>query len=106
LKASPQFYAVVNVLGRPYLVTKNDKVILNRVNNLELGDEIRLHNVHEIGSKDYALQGRPYVNPEWMDVRAVVVEHPKSRMVPPIVGHHVGRCLLKSLKSAKTTDVD
>ncbi|OZJ04665.1 hypothetical protein BZG36_02885 [Bifiguratus adelaidae] len=81
LRSQPNYFCVVDIVGRPFLVTKNDLVILPRLADVKLGDILDLHQVREIGSKDYSLKGGPYVDKTLVDVKAVVVEQPKSEMI-------------------------
>lgn len=76
-----RYYAIAEIAGRPYLITQNDKVILNRLKDVKVGDVLKLDKVRELGSKDYAIKGDPYVNEAFFDITATVIEHPKSKMI-------------------------
>ncbi|KAG1170694.1 hypothetical protein G6F70_007569 [Rhizopus microsporus] len=81
LRSQLRYYAVVDIAGRPFLVTKNDKVIVNRLNDVKVGDVLKLDKVREIGSKDYTLKGTPYVPENVFDIKATVIEHTKSKLI-------------------------
>lgn len=73
-----KFYAIVDIHGTPYSVTRNDIVVVKRMPGTRVGDELTLRNVREIGSKDYYIRGSPLVDHRYFDVRAVVLEQPWS----------------------------
>lgn len=81
LRQQPSYYAICDIHKQPYLVTKNDLVFLSRCPKLQLGDVLELNQIREFGSKNYALQGRPYINPNLVRIRATVIEHPLSKKV-------------------------
>ncbi|KAI7872114.1 ribosomal protein L21-like protein [Spinellus fusiger] len=81
LRDQLHYYAIAEVTGRPFLITQNDKLIVNRLKDVQLGDVIKLDCVRELGSKDYTLKGAPYVNQAFFDISATVIEHPKSKLV-------------------------
>jgi len=81
IRSQLRYYAVAEIVGRPYLITKNDLVIVNRLNDVELGDILSLDKVRELGSKDYTLKGSPYLNEAFYTIHATVIEHPKSKMI-------------------------
>ncbi|KAI8072193.1 uncharacterized protein B0P05DRAFT_588875 [Gilbertella persicaria] len=61
LRDQLRYYAVAEIAGRPFLITKNDKVIVNRLKDVKVGDVLKLDKVRELGSKDYTLKGSPYI---------------------------------------------
>lgn len=81
LREQLRYYAVAEIAGRPFLITKNDKVIVNRLNDVKIGDVIKLDKVRELGSKDYTLKGSPYVPENVFDINATVIEHTKSKLI-------------------------
>ncbi|KAI8973412.1 ribosomal protein L21-like protein, partial [Mycotypha africana] len=81
LREQLRYYAVAEISGRPYLITKNDQVIVNRLKDVKVGDVIQLDKVREIGSKDYNLKGAPYLPEKLYNIHATVIEHTKSRMI-------------------------
>ncbi|RUP29054.1 hypothetical protein BC936DRAFT_138698, partial [Jimgerdemannia flammicorona] len=38
LRSQLRYYAIVEIMGRPHLITKNDLVIVNRLLDVEVGD--------------------------------------------------------------------
>ncbi|OBZ87857.1 Homocitrate dehydratase, mitochondrial [Choanephora cucurbitarum] len=81
LRDQLRYYAVAEISGRPYLITKNDKVIVNRLKDVKVGDVLKLDKVRELGSKDYSLKGSPYVPENIFNINATVIEHTKSKMI-------------------------
>lgn len=81
LRSQLRYYAVVEIVGRPYLITKNDKVIVNRLRDVSIGDVLELNRVRELGSADYLIKGAPYVSEQFYTIKATVMEHTKSKMI-------------------------
>ncbi|KAG0005233.1 hypothetical protein BGZ80_004749 [Entomortierella chlamydospora] len=81
LRDQLRYYAVAEIKNRPYLITKNDIIVLDRLKDVQLGDVIELNQIKELGSKDYAIQGKPYVSPEYYSIKATVIEQPKGKIV-------------------------
>ncbi|KAF9435255.1 hypothetical protein BGZ76_006610 [Entomortierella beljakovae] len=81
LRDQLRYYAVAEIKARPYLITKNDIIVLDRLNDVKLGDVIELNQIKELGSKDYAIKGQPYVSPEYYSIKATVIEQPKGKIV-------------------------
>ncbi|KAJ9058962.1 hypothetical protein DSO57_1007045 [Entomophthora muscae] len=73
-----RYFAVVQIKGRKYTVTENDTLILNRSDELKIGDALKLDRVSELGSADYSIIGSPFVSPEFYDIQATVIEHTRS----------------------------
>ncbi|KAL2917223.1 hypothetical protein HK105_203288 [Polyrhizophydium stewartii] len=78
LRSQTKFHAIVEIKNRPYHVSKNDIIVTPYMKDLALGEVIELDRVREIGSPDYVLQGNPYVHPSYFQIRATVIEHPRS----------------------------
>lgn len=81
LRDQLRYYAVAEIAGRPYLITKNDKVIVNRLKDVKVGDVLKLDKVRELGSKDYTLKGSPFVPETVFNINATVIEHTKSKLI-------------------------
>lgn len=81
LRDQLRYYAVAEIAGRPFLITKNDKVIVNRLKDVKVGDVLKLDKVRELGSKDYTLKGSPYVAESVFNINATVIEHTKSKLI-------------------------
>ncbi|KAF9146236.1 hypothetical protein BG015_011652 [Linnemannia schmuckeri] len=81
LRNQLKYYAVAEIKNRPYLITKNDIIVLDRLKDVKLGDVIELNQIKELGSKDYAIQGAPYVSSEYYSIKATVIEQPKGKIV-------------------------
>ncbi|KAG0256615.1 hypothetical protein BG011_004433 [Mortierella polycephala] len=81
LRDQLRYYAVAEIKSRPYLITKDDIIVLDRLKDVKLGDVIELNQIKELGSKDYAIQGKPYVSPEYYSIKATVIEQPKGKII-------------------------
>ncbi|KAJ2843930.1 hypothetical protein IWW36_005374 [Coemansia brasiliensis] len=79
LRDQQKYYATVVIKGRPFTVTQNDVVVMDRIKDLELGDALALNQVTELGSRDYTIKGRPYVDPSLYRIEATVIEHPDGK---------------------------
>jgi large subunit ribosomal protein L21 len=63
----------VHIHGRAYLVTEGDSVRLPfKMPGVVPGDVLRLNRASALGSRDFTLQGAPYVDERLFECRAVV----------------------------------
>ncbi|ORY04083.1 hypothetical protein K493DRAFT_311509 [Basidiobolus meristosporus CBS 931.73] len=81
LRDQLRYYAIAEIAGRPFLVTKNDVVVVDHMKEVQLGDILKLNRVRELGSHDYTIQGKPYVNSDFYSIRATVIEQPKGKQI-------------------------
>ncbi|KAJ1674061.1 hypothetical protein EV182_004044, partial [Spiromyces aspiralis] len=81
LRSQNNYYATVVIKGRHFTVTQNDVVVMDRMNDVELGDVLDLSQVAELGSKDYTIKGQPFVDPAFFKIEATVIEHPVAQQV-------------------------
>ena len=51
-----------------------------RLNDVKVGDVLRLSNILEVGSREFTLRGGPKILPEHVRVEATVVEHTNGKM--------------------------
>ncbi|KAK4131828.1 hypothetical protein BT67DRAFT_444243 [Trichocladium antarcticum] len=73
LAAQPGHYVTIHIHGRPYLVTEGDAVRLPfKMPGVAPGDVLRLNRATVVGSRDFTLQGTPYVDERLFACRAVV----------------------------------
>ncbi|KAK4103166.1 hypothetical protein N658DRAFT_494493, partial [Parathielavia hyrcaniae] len=73
LAAQPGHYITILVHGVPYLVTEGDSVRLPfKMPGVEPGDVLRLNRATALGSRDFTLQGAPYVDERLFECRAIV----------------------------------
>ncbi|KAJ2830425.1 hypothetical protein IWW50_000288 [Coemansia erecta] len=79
LRDQQKYYATVVIKGRPFTVTQNDIVVMDRIKDLELGDSLALNQVTELGSRDYTIKGQPFVDPGMFRIEATVIEHPDGK---------------------------
>lgn len=54
-------FAVVEIAGRQFKVTKDDLVVAEYISELDINQTIELSNVIMIGTREYSSLGRPYV---------------------------------------------
>ncbi|KAJ2082684.1 hypothetical protein H4R24_001434 [Coemansia sp. RSA 988] len=79
LREQQKYYATVVIKGRPFTVTQNDIIVMDRIKDLELGDSLALNQVTELGSRDYTIKGQPFVDPSLFRIEATVIEHPDGK---------------------------
>nr|VWO94639.1 BscN [Ganoderma boninense] len=80
IRAQPSQYIIASLAGRKYLLTPRDLLTVPRLKDVNVGDVLKLSDIHEIGSHDYTLRGNPTIPSEQVQVQATVVEHTKGRM--------------------------
>jgi len=81
LREQLHYYAVAEIRSQKFLITKNDLVITHRLRDVDVGDEIKLNRVMELGSKDYTIKGQPLVSEAFYNIKATVVEQPKGPFI-------------------------
>ena len=106
LRSQPSHYVIAQLHARLYLLTPNDLLTVPRINNLSIGQKIRLTRIVEVGSRDYTLRApslatawaesgltkpprgvsnitveRPVLPNDQVVVHATVVEHTKSKLL-------------------------
>ena len=74
----PKLYATLHIFSFRFTVTKNDLIVCHRLKGVRVGDVLKLDRVHEIGSPDGKLVGRPWINPNYYTIEACVIEHGKG----------------------------
>jgi large subunit ribosomal protein L21 len=84
LRDQIRYYAIAEIVGRPYLITKNDLVVTNRLKDVSVGDVVRLNRVTELGSRDFTIKGQPLVSKDFFQITATVVEQPMGPFVEEI----------------------
>ncbi|KAF3016247.1 hypothetical protein E8E14_012505 [Neopestalotiopsis sp. 37M] len=73
LKAQPGHYITAHIWGRPYLVQPGDRIRLPfKMPGVLPGDVLRLDRASSLGSRDYTLQGSPYLDERLFECRATV----------------------------------
>ena len=80
IRAQPSQYIVASLAGRKYLLTPRDLLTVPRLNDVKVGDVLKLSDIHEIGSREYTIRGNPTIPSDQIRVEATVVEHTKGRM--------------------------
>ena len=74
LTAQPNHYITVHIHGRPYLATAGDTIRLPfKMPGVLPGDVLRLNRATVLGSRDFTLNGSPYINEALFECRAVVL---------------------------------
>jgi large subunit ribosomal protein L21 len=56
-----QIFAVIRIKGLQYKVAKDDRVMIEKIEEFQVGQQIELEEVLLIGTKDYTTVGRPTV---------------------------------------------
>ena len=75
-------YMTVHINSFPFLISPNDTIHLPfNLPSLPLGSILRMTTVSRIGSRDYTLQGHPYIDPKFFTLKMRVVEHTKQPLV-------------------------
>ncbi len=77
----PKLYAKVNIFNFPFTVSRQDRIVMHRLKDVRVGDILKLDRVREVGSTDYIIKGRPWVDPKYCHVEACVVEHGRGSKV-------------------------
>ncbi|KAI1796602.1 ribosomal protein L21-like protein [Ganoderma leucocontextum] len=80
IRSQPSQYIIASLAGRKYLLTPRDLLTVPRLKDVNVGDVLKLSDIHEIGSREYTLRGSPTIPPEQVRVEATVVEHTKGKM--------------------------
>ncbi|PVU95993.1 hypothetical protein BB561_001458 [Smittium simulii] len=81
LSEQQEHYVTVVIKGKKFTVTKRDIIVMDRLNDLSLGDVISLNLVTELGSKDFTITGSPYVNENLFQIEATIIEHPETEVI-------------------------
>lgn len=77
----PNFYVKLNIFNFPFTVSRQDRIVLHRLKDVKVGDILKLDRIRELGSPDFTIKGRPWINPEFCHVEACVVEHGRGEKV-------------------------
>ncbi|KAI5118009.1 hypothetical protein M0805_008108 [Coniferiporia weirii] len=80
LRSQPSHYVVASLVGHKYLLAPRDLLTVARLRGVRVGDRLRLSEIHEVGSRDFALRGAPVLPEGLVSVEATVVEHTKGAM--------------------------
>ncbi|KAJ1997922.1 hypothetical protein GGI04_005219 [Coemansia thaxteri] len=80
LRDQQKYYATVVIKGRPFTVTQNDIIVMDRIKELELGDSLALNQVTELGSRDFTIKGQPFIDSSLFSVKATVIEHADGKL--------------------------
>jgi large subunit ribosomal protein L21 len=80
IRSQPSHYVVASVAGKKYLLAPRDLLTVPRLRDVNVGDVLRLDEVHELGSREYTLRGAPTLPAGTVNVSATVVEHTKGAL--------------------------
>jgi large subunit ribosomal protein L21 len=82
LKNAPNIYMTVHFNKFPYLVSPNDTIHLPvKLPDAPVGSILKMTYVSRIGSRDYTLLGKPYIDPNIFTLKMRVLEHTKAPLV-------------------------
>ncbi|RKO86912.1 hypothetical protein BDK51DRAFT_19650, partial [Blyttiomyces helicus] len=95
LRSQNRYFAIVEIKRKPFFVHLRDMIITDRMKDLQIGDELILDRVREIGSDDFILRGNPYVDPKYFTLKTVVIEHTPSMKMLTIHKKRVGKDKLR-----------
>ena len=77
----PRLYAKVNIFNFPFTVSRQDRIVLNRLKDVKIGDVLRLDRIREIGSPSFTIKGHPWINPKYCNIEACVIENGRGAKV-------------------------
>ena len=80
IRSQPSQYIIASLAGRKYLLAPRDVLTVPRLNDVKVGDVLKLSDIHEIGSREYTMRGDPVLPSDQVRVEATVVEHTKGKM--------------------------
>lgn len=78
IRSQPSQYVHAAIAGRKYILAPRDILTVPHLKDVNVGDVIRLADIHELGSRDYTLRGNPLIPPNAVKIEATVVEHTKG----------------------------
>lgn len=74
MRAQPNHYITVHIHGKPYLVVEGDSIRLPfLMPDVVPGDVLRLDRASTLGSRDFTLIGRPFIDDSLFECRATVI---------------------------------
>lgn len=71
----PRLYAKVNIFNFPFTVSRQDRIVLNRLKDVKIGDILKLDRIREVGSPNFTIKGHPWINPQFCNIEACVIEN-------------------------------
>lgn len=77
----PRLYAKVNIFNFPFTVSRQDRIVLNRLKDVKIGDILKLDRIREIGSPNFTIKGHPWINPKFFNIEACVIENGRGAKV-------------------------
>jgi len=80
IRSEPSQYVVAAFLGRRYILSPRDILVVPRIHDVSVGDVVELDAIHEVGSRQYTLRGGPALPQDILRVHAVVMEHTKGAL--------------------------
>ncbi|KAI0047225.1 hypothetical protein FA95DRAFT_1559285 [Auriscalpium vulgare] len=80
IRSQPNQYVVASIAGKKYILAPRDLLTVPRLNDVRVGDVLRLQQIHEVGSREFTLRGSPDLPADHVAVEATVVEHTKGKM--------------------------
>ncbi|KAJ2934018.1 hypothetical protein H1R20_g3065, partial [Candolleomyces eurysporus] len=80
IRSQPSQYVVASFVGKKYILTPRDVLTVPLLKDVQVGDVLKLDEIHELGSREYTLRGSPTIPASKVQVEATVVEHTKGSM--------------------------
>jgi len=80
IRSQPSQYIIASFAGRKHLLAPRDILTVPRLNDVKVGDVLKLTEIHELGSREFTIRGNPIIPPDKITVHATVMEHTKGSM--------------------------
>ena len=80
IRAQPNQYIIATLGGRKHILAPRDLLTIPRMPDVKVGDVVLLDHIHELGSRDFTIRGKPTIPTTKVQVQATVVEHTKGKM--------------------------
>ncbi|TRM60768.1 ribosomal protein L21-like protein [Schizophyllum amplum] len=80
IRSQPNQYIIATLGGRKHILAPRDLLTIPRMPDVQVGDVVLLDQIHELGSRDFTIRGKPTIPTSKVQVQATVVEHTKGKM--------------------------
>lgn len=89
LRSQPSHYISALLLGRRYLLTKDDVLTIPKMKGVKPGDIIALTRILEVGSRDYTLRAGSPANGGGASAGSAVLEANKRELLVPTMSRSI-----------------